>query len=181
MGLGGLSSTETFFMPNICLKVSIQVTFSLMQEHGPCIASGTPSLEVLFSYISLSFAFSEAWRRSGRNFQPPGGDLRLPAHCYRHGTAARLHQHHHHSVELWADRRWAWAHTYLPGVLKPGCYFSIFGALLRGVDGRRAQPRAWTCMSAFPSNSLHQQCKVSAFIVIYLGVFTYPCRRQCLQ
>lgn len=155
MGLRGLSSTETFFMPDICLKVSTQVPLSLIQEYGPCIASVTSSLEVLFSYISLSFAFSEARRRSGRNLQPPGGDLCLPAHCHRHCPAARLHQHHHCGAELWADGRWAWAHTHLPGVLEPGCCSGITGAFPRGVGGRRAQPRAWTCMSAFPSNSLH--------------------------
>lgn len=44
--LGGLYSTETFFMPDICLGVSSQDLFFLMQEHGPCMASLIPSLEV---------------------------------------------------------------------------------------------------------------------------------------
>lgn len=44
MDLGGLYSTETFFMPDICLGGSSQAAFFLMQEHGPCMASLTPSL-----------------------------------------------------------------------------------------------------------------------------------------
>lgn len=119
-------STATFLMPEFCLGISSQACFFLIQQkHGPRSSS---HFTCLFCFYC---AFSETWKRPGRNLQPTSGHLRLPAYCHGHRPAARLHQHHHHSAEFWAD--WRWAHRHLVSVPEPGSFAS---PVLRGQIGK---------------------------------------------
>lgn len=103
-----------------------------------------------FFCISLSFAFSETRRRSGRNLQPTGRDLRLPAYCHGHCATARLHQHHRCGAEFWADWRYVWVLGCLAENPKCGCCSGIIGGLLRGLDRKREQSKTRLACQLLP-------------------------------